>query len=472
MNSEKETILEDIVENKETFLYEMKNLFFKLLLICRWFFGIGFLFSAFSILFDLYNIHFYTKVCKFLFIILFALSILPPVEKKVDELLKIKYPNILKIIFICLLFSIATNIGNINFSIFTLFQYMLLPIILFLLIYIYCIPFFLIYLFMKKYTKNKQKNARNVNHKRIKIDSNLEKYISKYISQYIYGEYPVYRTFDNEEVSIFRRVVLDEFNYHISAYNFKLKQIIQQVYNDATYQIFKENFEKDNELDSTTLYSLNDILYAYLNTFDENYDYIYYLIRYLKENKVKFQNSNKVFTLLESGNCDRIDIKFFINKLSLKFRDIIEKINYEQKVEIAKKNMIQGIKKGLSSVDIYDIDMMNGVEFENVLGLLFKRMNYKVEITKASGDQGADLIISKKGIRTVVQAKCYTNNVSNKAVQEIVAAITYYGAEKGMVVTNSYFTKGAKELAEANNIILWNRDDLIKKLNMYSVFLN
>ena len=40
-----------------------------------------------------------------------------------------------------------------------------------------------------------------------------------------------------------------------------------------------------------------------------------------------------------------------------------------------------------------------------------------------------------------------------------------------MVVTNSYYTKGAIELAEANNIALWDRDKLAQTLLAYPVVL-
>ena len=64
------------------------------------------------------------------------------------------------------------------------------------------------------------------------------------------------------------------------------------------------------------------------------------------------------------------------------------------------------------------------------------------------------MILNKDGIKYVVQAKYYSGNVGNKAVQEVVAARSFYSAEKGMVVTNSKFTKAASELAEANKIRL------------------
>ncbi|WP_253187253.1 restriction endonuclease [Paenibacillus sp. GP183] len=50
---------------------------------------------------------------------------------------------------------------------------------------------------------------------------------------------------------------------------------------------------------------------------------------------------------------------------------------------------------------------MDGRQFELYLGLLFKALGYKTEVTLSAGDYGADLVIEKNGVRTVVQAKCF-----------------------------------------------------------------
>jgi restriction system protein len=44
--------------------------------------------------------------------------------------------------------------------------------------------------------------------------------------------------------------------------------------------------------------------------------------------------------------------------------------------------------------------------------------------------------------------------VGNKAVQEVVGAIPFYGGTEGCVVTNSTFTPAARALAQKNNIRL------------------
>ena len=106
------------------------------------------------------------------------------------------------------------------------------------------------------------------------------------------------------------------------------------------------------------------------------------------------------------------------------------------------------------------IDRMSGQDFELVLKKYFEKKGYRVETTPTSNDYGADLVLHKGGIKTVVQAKRYKNSVGNSAVQEIVAAKAYYKAKKCLVITNSYFTKNAKNLAQVNGVELWDRNKL------------
>jgi restriction system protein len=113
---------------------------------------------------------------------------------------------------------------------------------------------------------------------------------------------------------------------------------------------------------------------------------------------------------------------------------------------------------------ISDVDKMSGTQFEVFLKVHFQKQGYRVELTPTTGDYGADLVLSKNGERIVVQAKRYNNSVGIKAVQEVVSSINYYKANKGIVITNSRFTKNAEALAKANNIELWDRKNLINTM--------
>jgi restriction system protein len=121
-------------------------------------------------------------------------------------------------------------------------------------------------------------------------------------------------------------------------------------------------------------------------------------------------------------------------------------------------------KKRLARSGVNEIDQMNGKTFEKYLEVLFKKLGYQVERTRYVGDYGADLVVRKNGIKTIIQAKRYKKNVGIKAVQEAVAAKGYYDCDEAMVVTNSFYTKQAIELAKANHVKLWDRNDLVKAL--------
>ena len=116
----------------------------------------------------------------------------------------------------------------------------------------------------------------------------------------------------------------------------------------------------------------------------------------------------------------------------------------------------------LRKAGIKEIDQMTGEEFEQYLGMLFKKRGFKVSFTKASGDYGADLILKDREDIIAVQAKRYSGTVGVKAVQEIIGALKMYEATEAWVVTNSYFTKQAEKLAETNEVYLIDRDELIE----------
>lgn len=117
--------------------------------------------------------------------------------------------------------------------------------------------------------------------------------------------------------------------------------------------------------------------------------------------------------------------------------------------------------KKLSASGILQVDEMSGKQFEDFLRLRYEANGYKVRQTPYRNDFGADLILERDRQRIVVQAKRYKSNVGIKAVQEIVAAKLHYRADAAWVVTNSGYTKAAKELASSNGVRLVDRAQLI-----------
>ncbi len=108
----------------------------------------------------------------------------------------------------------------------------------------------------------------------------------------------------------------------------------------------------------------------------------------------------------------------------------------------------------LFEMGVRDLDRMDGIAFERFLEALFRRLGYESEATQASGDYGVDVLLNKKGRRIAVQAKHYSSPVSLQAVQEVHAGIPHYKAQEGWVITNSAFTKAARELAASTGVRL------------------
>ncbi|MGP8116092.1 MAG: restriction endonuclease [Methanoregula sp.] len=148
-------------------------------------------------------------------------------------------------------------------------------------------------------------------------------------------------------------------------------------------------------------------------------------------------------------------IVFFITLITLfsfLIRDLIDRLllspaAYERKKLLQNQAQLQWIKS-------QNIHSMSGTQFESYLKKIFENLGYSVQTTAQTNDQGADLIIRDSRESIAIQIKRYSKNVGNAAVQEAVAAVSYYGTNRGMVITNSGFTKAAYDLANANNVEL------------------
>ncbi|PHU34121.1 restriction endonuclease [Pseudobutyrivibrio ruminis] len=98
---------------------------------------------------------------------------------------------------------------------------------------------------------------------------------------------------------------------------------------------------------------------------------------------------------------------------------------------------------------------MDGWQYERKCAEYLKKLGFsKVEVTKGSGDFGVDILAIKKGLRYAIQCKYYESPIGNKAIQEVYAGMSYYRCNKAMVITNSTYTRQAKQLAASLNVEL------------------
>lgn len=103
---------------------------------------------------------------------------------------------------------------------------------------------------------------------------------------------------------------------------------------------------------------------------------------------------------------------------------------------------------------------MSPIEYEHFCASRLRDAGWDTQVTKASGDQGAD-IIARNGSRVLVaQCKKYASPVGNSAVQEVAAAKNFYRATNALVIATNGFTQSARTLAVANNVLLIGHDDI------------
>ncbi|KAB1184796.1 MULTISPECIES: restriction endonuclease [Haloferax] len=122
-------------------------------------------------------------------------------------------------------------------------------------------------------------------------------------------------------------------------------------------------------------------------------------------------------------------------------------------------------------MDLTDLELVSGHEFEHILAEVLSRIEGSATVTKASGDQGVDVVWFRDTETIGIQAKAYNkdNPVGNSAVQEIFTGSKVldleYSIDKSAVVTTSRYTESAIEAAEKSGVRLYGRSQLSQWLS-------
>ena len=111
------------------------------------------------------------------------------------------------------------------------------------------------------------------------------------------------------------------------------------------------------------------------------------------------------------------------------------------------------------------VDGMNRQDFERFCAELLEHSGYQqVHVTQGTGGQGVDIVAVKRGLRYAFQCRRNSSKIENTAVQQVHTGQMLYSCSVGVVITNNYFTTGAKQTARAVGVELWDRDVLSDKI--------
>jgi pSer/pThr/pTyr-binding forkhead associated (FHA) protein len=122
-----------------------------------------------------------------------------------------------------------------------------------------------------------------------------------------------------------------------------------------------------------------------------------------------------------------------------------------------------------------DVLALSPFDFEKMVGELFKRLRFETLVTRQVADGGVDVVAVNHGLifrgRYLIQCKRYnpSNRVSRPEIQTFHGRIAVEPRARGIFITTSSFTRGARRFAELTGINLIDGQELEKLIIRHRV---
>lgn len=117
-------------------------------------------------------------------------------------------------------------------------------------------------------------------------------------------------------------------------------------------------------------------------------------------------------------------------------------------------------QRKIRALDIAAVDSMSGLDFEKYVAKILQHRGFSHVRLTEKYDFGVDIVARKDGITWGIQVKRYKQLVKVEAVRQVFTALVHYKCDRAMVITNSTYSRPARELAADNNCVLIDRDEL------------
>ena len=114
----------------------------------------------------------------------------------------------------------------------------------------------------------------------------------------------------------------------------------------------------------------------------------------------------------------------------------------------------------------HDLDSLRADQIELLLGEIFRRQGYTVELSAALGaDGGSDLTLRRDGESIPVQSKDWkTARITEHEVREFYGVMAGTAAPRGILATTGTFSREARDLAVEKSIELIDRAGLAQRI--------
>lgn len=120
--------------------------------------------------------------------------------------------------------------------------------------------------------------------------------------------------------------------------------------------------------------------------------------------------------------------------------------------------LMQNLLHGVNTMVSDQINKLSGIEFEGLCAAIISDMGFQIELTKASGDGGID-IIARNSLplyrgKYIVQCKRYSGTVGEPILRDLYGVVMSERANKGILMTTGTFTRSAIAFAEGKPLEL------------------
>jgi len=153
-------------------------------------------------------------------------------------------------------------------------------------------------------------------------------------------------------------------------------------------------------------------------------------------------------------------IKEKVEKKRRLFRALFEEMPYDLAYALSPEEIFEimdldpALARSRATRAVYGLPSMAPIEFEALVGQIYRRLGYSVRVTPPSGDRGVDIWAERstaaEASLLIVQCKLQSNSVGPAPVRELVGTLSMNAsATGGILVSASGFTRGAREEAAA-----------------------
>lgn len=115
------------------------------------------------------------------------------------------------------------------------------------------------------------------------------------------------------------------------------------------------------------------------------------------------------------------------------------------------------------------IASLDSRQFECIVERLYDAMGYETTLTPAQKDGGRDINAERNSPgqreRLLIECKLYSRPVGVEYARRLLGSVSAMKSNRGVLVTNNRFTKGAREFADGNRIELIDGTELVPLLN-------